>query len=100
VDPDARVSKVLWGMVLLAVLLAVALSRALTSGAAGQGARAYILRAAGPVMALEPTRDAVQLDPTLPVDAVFADLPGGYPVIAATRPVPHWRAVRVAREAP
>lgn len=94
---DERVNKLLWGTVLLAVLVAFALSHALARGRSGGAARAWLLRATGaPVMALEPVRDAAQALPWLPVDSVFADLPGAYPVVAATRPVPVWRGVRQA----
>lgn len=96
---DERVAKLLWGTVLLLVLVGFALSHAVARGHAGAGARAWVLRAAGaPVMALEPTRDAVQSLPWLSVDSVFSDLPGAYPVVAATRPVPVWRGVRLAAE--
>lgn len=98
---DERVAKLLWGTVLLAVVLAFALSQALARGG-GAGPKRWLLGAVGaPIMALEPVRDAVQTSPWLPADSVIADLPGAYPVVAATRPVPVWAAVRVVHaEAP
>jgi hypothetical protein len=52
-----------------------------------------------PQLALDPIREAVQVQPNLAPDAVFADAPGGWPVIAALRWTGHWRAV-AAGEAP
>lgn len=93
---DDRVDKLLWGTVLLAGLLVFALGQALMRGGGGEPARRLLDLVGAPVMALEPVRDAVQTSPWLPADSVIADLPGGYPVVAATRPVPVWEAVRLA----
>ena len=97
---DDQMGKLLWGTVLLAVLVAFALGQAVAHGG-GVGAKRWLLAAVGaPVMALEPVRDAVQTSPWLPADSVIADLPGAYPVVAATRPVPVWAAVRAVHAEP
>lgn len=45
-------------------------------------------------LGIEPIREAVQLTAVAWPAAAFADVPGGWPVIAATRSVPHWKAFR------
>ncbi len=50
-----------------------------------------------PSMAIEPIRDEVQLLFWADANSIVSELPGGYPVVADTRPAAIWRGVRRAR---
>ncbi|MBI4952912.1 MAG: hypothetical protein HY908_12835 [Myxococcales bacterium] len=57
----------------------------------------WVLAAVGaPSLALAPVRDEVELVFWADPAPVVAELPGGYVVVAATRPAPLWRAIRLA----
>ena len=66
-----------------------------------QPAKVWLLEASGGAsMALEPIRDAVQIEPRADPSPIVAELPGGYPVVAQTRPGAGWRGGRAVRRKP
>ena len=92
-------SKVLglgWGLVLLTAALGATLWQVARQD--HQADNRWLLGVVGSAsMAMEPIRDEVQLLPWADPSPVAAELPGGYPVVANTRPTPVWRGVRRAR---
>ena len=83
-----------WGIALGAVALAALLG--LIAHRWDAGARFVLGQVGGPAMAVEPLRDEAQVWPWADPTPLVAELPGGYPVIAATRPSALWWALRRA----
>ncbi|MCC6522776.1 MAG: hypothetical protein IT373_08960 [Polyangiaceae bacterium] len=80
---------------LCAAALGVAAALAACRGDA-QGQR-WVLETVGAAsLSLAPVRDEVELVFWADPAPVVAELPGGYVVVAATRPAPLWRALRLA----